>query len=60
MFNYPNVQLETVDCEIDRFIDDLKSDGFDFANVQDSGGKDSLTGDMRHYLGREEIRDSRN
>jgi biotin synthase-related radical SAM superfamily protein len=31
MFNYPNVQLETVDPEIDCFIEDLKADGFDFA-----------------------------
>ena len=31
MFNYPNVQLETVDPEIDRFIEDLNADGFDFA-----------------------------
>ena len=60
MFNYPNVPIATVQGEIDQFIEDLKADGFDFTNVQHSGGKDSLTGDMRHYLGREEIRDSRN
>lgn len=30
MFNYPTVQLETVEREIDSFFGKLKEDGFDF------------------------------
>ena len=59
MFNYPNVQLETVDCEIDRFIDDLKADGFDFAAAQHCAGEGTSTEVLRHCLGGEESRDSR-
>jgi len=57
MFNYPNVQLETVDREIDRFIDDLKSDGFDFAAAGTRAG-DVQKGAVQYYRGAEESLDS--
>jgi len=60
MFNYPNVQLETVDHEIDRFIEGLKADGFDFAVVQHCVGEGALTEALQHCLGGEESQGSRN
>jgi len=57
MFNYPNVQLEMVDREIDRFIDNLKSDGFDFAAAGTRAG-DVQKGAVQYYRGAEESLDS--
>jgi len=59
MFNYPNVQLEMVDREIDRFIDNLKSDGFDFAAAQHCVGEGTSTEALQVSLGGEESRDFR-
>jgi biotin synthase len=57
MFNYPNVQLETVDREIDRFIDDLKSDGFDFT-ATGTRTDEAQKGGIQYCRGAEESLDS--
>jgi len=38
MFNFPSMPSETAQREVDRFIRDLKSDGFEFAEGQNSQG----------------------
>jgi biotin synthase len=50
MFNFPNVPLATADQEIDRFIGELKVDGFDFTEMQQSGRGGSFSGDMPYFL----------
>jgi biotin synthase len=52
MFNYPNVPLEKVDREIDRFIDDLKANGFSFAAAATQKGA------VQYYRAAEENLDS--
>lgn len=54
MFNFPNIPAETAQGEIDQFIQDLKTDGFEFAEGQNGEGEGSLMGDMLHYVGDEE------
>jgi biotin synthase len=56
MFNFPNVPTETVQREIDQFMEDLKADGFDFTDVQ-HGGENSSMGVMLHRLGSKESLD---
>jgi len=59
MFNFPNVPTPTVQREIDQFMEDLKADGFDFTDVQRSGGEGSPRGVRRYCLEGEESTDTR-
>ena len=53
MFNFPNVPAEAGQREIDEFIEDLKSDGFDFAEGQNRGEAGERSEDVRASLGGE-------
>ncbi|MHB8106642.1 MAG: hypothetical protein ACYDH4_04340 [Candidatus Cryosericum sp.] len=53
MFNYPNVPLQEVGREIDRFIDDLKAIGFSFATAV-VGAEDTEKRAVQHRLRGEE------
>jgi biotin synthase len=60
MFNFPDVPRATVQREVDQFMEGLKADGFDFTEVQHSGGEGGSTGVMRHCLRGENSPNPRN
>ena len=59
MFNFPSIPAETAQGEIDQFIQDLKTDGFEFAERHNSEGRCSFAGGMLRCVGGEKNQNAR-